>query len=86
MGVKTDPCVTPFLRRCTLLRFLLPVVRVKQQLATSSMIKGPCASQAAITGVVAMPYRVVGCCEINKHSPGLLSHKAIFNVILQHVT
>ena len=30
-----------------------------------------------------MPYSVVGCCEIDKHSSGLLSRKAILDVLCQ---
>ena len=37
-GWKTDPCGTPFIRCHNLLCFLLPVVRVKLLLLTSSMI------------------------------------------------
>jgi len=37
-GARTDPCGTPFLRRRNLLRLPFPVVSVKLQLLTISMI------------------------------------------------
>jgi len=37
-GAKADPCGTPFLKHCNLLHLLLPMLRVKLRLPTSSMI------------------------------------------------
>jgi len=37
-----------------------------------------------LAGEAAVPHSVVGCCEVDKHSSGLLfSQKAIFNVLCQ---
>jgi len=36
-----------------------------------------------LAGEAAVPYGVVGCCEINKHSSSLLSQKIILNVLCQ---
>jgi len=37
-----------------------------------------------LAGEAAVPYSVIGCCEVYKHSYGLLfSRKAIFNVLCQ---
>ena len=61
-GAKADPCRTPFLRRRNLLRLLLPVVRVKLRLPTSSMImRTMCLSgrnRSSLQVEAAMPYSV----------------------------
>jgi len=36
-----------------------------------------------LAGETAMPYSVVGFCDVGKHSSGLLSRKAIFDVLRQ---
>ena len=75
-GAKTDPCGTPFLRRHNLLCAPLLVVRVKLWFVTSSMIifdHVPVWQQMQkLAGEAALPYGIICCCEINKHSTGLL--------------
>jgi len=87
-GAKTDPCGMPFLRHHNLLRLLPPVVRVKLRLPTSSMImRTMCLSGSNRRSLKMRPrYRnVVGCCEMDKHSSGLLSRKAILIICLASV-
>ena len=36
-----------------------------------------------LAGKATVPYSVVGCCEVDKHSSGLLSHKAILDVLCE---
>jgi len=83
---RIDPCGTPFLRRCNLLRLLFQVVRVKLRLPTISMVMWTCLSHnqsQQLAGEAVMPCIVISCCEIDKHSSGfLLSRKAIFNVLI----
>jgi len=42
-----------------------------------------CINRSSLQGKAAMPYSVVGCCEINKHSSGLPSRKDILDVLRQ---
>ena len=81
-GARTDPCGTTFLRRRNLLLFPFPVVRVKLRLLMDHV---PTRQQSRqLLGEAAMPYNVVGCCEIDKHSSGLLlNRRAIIDVICQ---
>jgi len=74
-GARTDPCGTPFLRVRSLLHMLLPVMRVKLRLTTISMImRTMCLSDRNWSSLKVRPrcHRVVGCCDIDKHSSGLL--------------
>ena len=80
----------PFLRRRNLLHLPSPVVRVKLRLAPSPLSCGPYVCQVAIAvtcswGHDAILRRLVtGCCEIVKHSTGLLlSSEAIVDVLCQ---
>ena len=62
-GAKTDPCEMPFLRRRNLLRLLLPVVRVKLRLPTSSMItRTMCLSGNDRSDLQVRP-RCLQCCK-----------------------
>jgi len=70
-GARTDPCWTPFLRHCNL--FLLPflVVRVKLRLPTIHNYGDHVSirqQSQQLAGEAMMPYSVVGCCEVDKHS------------------
>ena len=85
-GTKTDPCETPFLRHRNLLCVPLPVVRVKLQFVTSSMIiLNMCLSGSKVAcswGRSAIWDQ--GCCDINKCSIGLLFHlNALLDILSQ---
>ena len=87
-GAKTDPCGTPFLRCRNLLFLPFPVLgRVKLRLPTISMImRTMCLSGSNCSSLQVRPWchSVVGCCEVDKHSSGLLvSRKAILDVLCQ---
>jgi len=86
-GIRTDPYGTTVLRCHNLLRLLLLVGRVKLQLPTSSMImQTMCLSGSNHSNLQVqprIPYSVVGCCEIDKHSSGLLSKRAILDGLHQ---
>ena len=79
-GTKTDPCVTPFLRRCNQMGEAavcdklhdhfdhVPVWQLTQKLA----------------GEAVVPYSITVCCEINKHNTSLLfCQNALLNVLSQ---
>jgi len=62
----------------------LLVVRVKLRLPTIFMIMRTMLPGSNRSSLQVKPRcNVVGCCEINKHSFGLLSRKAILDVLYQ---
>ena len=72
------------MRRRNPLLWPFPVVRVKLRLLTISMIMWTMCLSQQLAGEAAVPYGVVGCCEVDKHSSGLLfSGKAILDVLCQ---
>ena len=77
MEAKTDSCGTPFLRRRNLLCIPLPVIRVKLRFVCKlhdHFDHAPVWQQTQkLAGEAAVPYIIIGCCEISKHSTSLLS-------------
>jgi len=74
-SARTDPCGTPFLRCRNLLLWPFPVERVKLRLLTISMIMWTVSvrqQSQQFAGEAAVPYSVVGCCEVDKYNSGLL--------------
>jgi len=68
-GARIDPCGTPFLRGRNLLLWPFPVVMVKLRLLDHVSIRQQSQQLADETAV---PYSVVGCCEVDENSSGLL--------------
>jgi len=71
-GRQDRSCGTPFLRRRSLLLWPFPVVRVKLRFQTITMIMCLSGSNRSSLHEAAVPYGVVGCCEVDEHSSGLL--------------
>jgi len=75
-GARTDPCGMPFLRFRNLLLLPFLVARVKLRLPTISMIMRTMMSirqqLQQLADEAAMPYSVIGGCEVDKHSSGLI--------------
>ena len=83
-GARTDPCGTPFLRRRNLILLPFPVVRVKLRLPTISTIMSIMQEFQQLAGEAGVPYSIVGSCEVDKQSSGLLFNpKAILDVPCQ---
>jgi len=79
-GARTDLCGTPFLRCRNLLLLQFPVAR-KAAIANllHDHVDHVCIKRQLqqLAGEAAVPFSVVGCCEIDKHSFGLLNRKAM---------
>jgi len=75
-GARTDPCGSPFLRRRNLLHLPFPVAKDKAAIANhlhdhvDHMSVRQQSQQHA--GEAVVPYGLVGCFEVDKHSSGLL--------------
>ena len=87
-GARTDPCGTPSLRRRNLLLFAIS--GGKGEAAITNHLHDHVdhvsirQQSQQLAGEDAVPHSVVGCCEVDEHSSGLLlSWKAILDVLCQ---
>jgi len=85
-GRQDRPCGTPFLRRRKPASFAVSGDKGKAAIANHlhDHVDHVSIRQQLqpLAGEAAVPYSVVGCCVVDKHSSGLLfSGKAIFDVI-----
>ena len=87
-GARTNLFGTSFLRRRNLLLFVISGGKGKAAIANHlhDHVDHVSIRQQLLqlAGETAVPYSVVGCCEVDKHSTGLLlSRKAILDVLCQ---
>jgi len=72
-GARTDPCGKPFFRRRNLLLWPFPVVRVIAAIANHlhDHVDHVSIRQQSqqLAGEAAVPYSVVGCCEVDETAP-----------------
>ena len=85
-GARTDPCGMPFLRRRNLLLFAISGGKGEADIANHlpDRVEHVSIRQKLqqLADEAAVPYSVVGCCEIDKTSSDLLfSCKAILDVL-----
>jgi len=76
-GARTDPCVTPLLRQPAPLAILggKGKAAIANHLHDHMDHVSTRQQSQELAGEAAVPCSVVGCCEVDKHSPGLLFHR-----------